>query len=336
MLCQTWDKLKVHEGPVTAMTISLDGKFLATAGDENTIKIWEIATGAPKQTLKGHSAEIYSIAFSANGKWLASGSADKTVKVWDTTEGKELHTLSGHEGMVRSVAFSPDSKWLVSGSNDKTVRVWDPESGQPVSTIQGHTDSVTSVAFSPDGKMLATAGWDRLIKLWETGTWKERRTLQGHKDYSEVLHRGDSIQMTFLPAGFSAIAFSPDGQLLASVSNDRALILWDVAKGKKRSDSDPHVTIMVNGRFVNRPPIKSVLFSPDGKYVIVGGDIGLLTSELSASMFGWQKQLADATSMFTICPDGNLLVADADGTVTPYAPTVWQAKSWERPSWSTD
>jgi WD40 repeat protein len=112
--------------PNAAAAFSSDGKRLATTtSKENSITLWEVATGKLQFTLKGHTAYVGSVAFSADGKTLASGCEDGTIKLWDVTGGKELATLKGHAGGVRCLAFSADGKVLGSGSADKTIKLWD-------------------------------------------------------------------------------------------------------------------------------------------------------------------------------------------------------------------
>jgi eukaryotic-like serine/threonine-protein kinase len=111
--------------PSLNVAFSPDSQRLATGGEDNTIKIWDVQTGQELQTLRGHSGEVYTLAFSADGRWVASGGEDSTVKVWDSHTGKVVRSFRGHTGLVSSVAFSPDGRRLVSGSRDFTVKVWD-------------------------------------------------------------------------------------------------------------------------------------------------------------------------------------------------------------------
>ncbi len=120
---------------------------------DETVRLWDTATGAALQTLKGHSDSVSSVAFSPDSKQVVSGSDDKTVRLWDAATGAVLQTLKGHSDWVSSVAFSPNGKQIVSGSRDKTVRLWDAATGATLQTLEGHSDWVRSVAFSPDSKL---------------------------------------------------------------------------------------------------------------------------------------------------------------------------------------
>ena len=114
-----------HAEPVLSVAFSSDSKILASGSEDETIKLWDVATGKERATLRGHAIGIYSVAFSPNGNLLASGSHDATIKLWDVATGKLRATLNGHEFVARSVAFSPDGKTLATGSWDRTIKLWD-------------------------------------------------------------------------------------------------------------------------------------------------------------------------------------------------------------------
>jgi WD40 repeat protein/uncharacterized caspase-like protein len=226
--------LRGHSTPDASFAFSPDGKTLATASLvlDNTIKLWNVASGQELKTLKGHSQKVRSIAFSSDGKTLASGSLDTTIKLWDVASGQELKTLTGHSSFVNSVAFSPDGKTLASGSLDTTIKLWDVALGQELKTLGGIHQSrsvptarrlptemptiwgpVDSVAFSSDGKTLASGSSDGTIKLWDVASGQELKTLKGH---SNVVY---------------SVAFSPDEKMLESASWDNTIKLWDVSSG---------------------------------------------------------------------------------------------------------
>jgi len=206
--------------PVQSAAFDPTGQWLATAGDDRVITLWNFRTPYIVRRFQGHSAAIISLAFSPDGKTLVSGSRDKTVRLWDAATGRLLQTLNGHSGEVRSVAYPPDGKVVASGGSDHSVKLWDAETGGNLRTLQGHTATVNSVVFSVDGRTLASASDDRTIRLWDVQTGGIFQTLTSH------------TQPVF------AVAFSPDGERFASGGGTAApfvhhgeLKFWSLSTG---------------------------------------------------------------------------------------------------------
>ena len=240
-----WRKIALKDGNwARAMSFSpvkLDDRIiLATGNEDKTVKIWDVDSGECQQNLPGHSNWVSSVAFSPDGKTLASGSTDHAIKIWNLDSGKcrrtleEHKTLKEHKSWVRSVAFSPDGEKLASGSADHTIKIWDLSNDKCLKSWQtferhegrgeGHEDTVTSVAFSPDGKTLASGSEDRTVKIWSVKDGKCIETFEGDDDTvsSAKSHK----------RWVNFVAFSPNGETIASTSIDETIKLWDVKTGE--------------------------------------------------------------------------------------------------------
>jgi WD40 repeat protein len=278
-----------HANLVNEVSFNPDGKILASAGSDYTVKLWDVSTGKQIKTLTGHTNWVRGVNFSPDGKILASASYDYTVKLWETSTGKQIKTLIGHTDSVYGVSFSPDGKILASASNDRTVKLWETSTGKQIKTLIGHTDWVRGISFSPDGKTLASASYDYTVKLWETSTSKQIKTLTGHT--GEV----------------TGVSFSPDGKMLASASADDTVKLWDAATGKQIKTLTGHTDW-----------VRGVSFSPDGK--ILASASNDRTVKLWETSTGKQiKTLTGDTDWVngvSFSPDGKILApASRDYTV---------------------
>ena len=158
--CGTWRRghacrrCRGTRDSVHSVCVLADGSRLFSGSYDNTIKVWNAATGACVQTLRGHAYAVRSVCLSADGSRLFSGSADSTIKVWDAATGACLQTLRGHAGSVCSVCASADGSRLFSGSEDETIKAWDAATGACLQTLQGHAGWVRSVCLSADGSRL--------------------------------------------------------------------------------------------------------------------------------------------------------------------------------------
>ena len=152
-----------HLDIVNGVSFSPDGKLIASASSDNTVKIWR-RDGTLIATLKGHLDSVIDVAFSSDGRLIASVGEDNTLRLW-TRQGQLKQTLTGHQGSVHKVAFSPTENIIATASEDKTVRLWDTN-GKLLNVLTGHTREILAVTFRRDGKLIATGDREGNLKLW--------------------------------------------------------------------------------------------------------------------------------------------------------------------------
>ncbi|MFN2299639.1 MAG: hypothetical protein ACK2UB_12395 [Anaerolineales bacterium] len=234
---------------------SPDGTILATTGAGNTIILWDTTSWSQKKVLYGHTDSIYAIAFSPDGKTLASGGADQSLILWDAATGGKRWKISGVEAYVAEIAFSPDGLTLAhtAGSSPSQVIFRDPATGEVQGTLEDEFFGIYTLRYSPDGRYFAVVSFFSMITVYD---------LPGYA------HSGS-------PGGGTAIAFSPDGTILASGSpGDQYFIvcLSDLSAKNEYADLAGH-----NGLVIG------VDFSPDGKILASASNDGtILLWEMAA------------------------------------------------------
>jgi WD40 repeat protein/serine/threonine protein kinase len=167
-----------HDNQIWGMTFSPDGSRLATASNDDSVRVW---AWDPERLVPDRQYELKltvrvdgygnRVAFSRDGNYLATGGEGSLVNIWDAKTGQLRHTLPGHTGDVFSVAFSRDGRWLATAGEDTTVRIWDAATWKLRRTLRGHTGMVMSVAFSPDSERLASGSRDHTMKVWDVTGW---------------------------------------------------------------------------------------------------------------------------------------------------------------------
>ncbi len=299
-----WSKriLAGHYDRVRHVDVSPDGSLIASAGADQTAKIWDTETGENLLTLTGHRGYVETVKFSPDGRHVATASRDQTVKFWN---------IEGHTGVVTSIAFSPDGRSLATGSSDRTAKLWDLSTGKPHLrfALRGHKDQIDRVAFDPAGKRLATAGYDNTVKLWDVGSGAEIATLGKHADQ------------------LRAVAFSPDGKFLASSGADGYGWLYDLENPNLKAIRVVHFETPF-------AQASAVAFHPRQDRWLTGGYDGRLQLwDFSGKNVGKvelppeaSRQRSDHFTRIAFSPDGTVVAVLARRWVY-----LWSVEAFERP-----
>ncbi|WP_157248302.1 NB-ARC domain-containing protein [Nonomuraea typhae] len=269
---------------------------LVAAGDyDGDIRVWERATGAPRELGLGHSDRVRAVAFTPEGDRLLSGGDDHLVRVWDVATGRMLRRLEGHQRGVNAVALLGAGPLAVSGGGDQSLRVWDIGTGACQTSFEGQEQPINSVACSPAG-IIATGGMDTLIRLWDRDG-RCLRLLAGHG------------------AKVGPLVFNGDGTRLASCGDDRTVRVWDVATGRALRVLTGH-----------RGYVSDLAFSPDGQRLASGGQHQLVhvwdltTGNILFSV----PAVESAAGAVAYTPDGSLLITGGGDHHDPVK--LWDAR----------
>ena len=257
------DLVKTIQGQKTdiinGVACSADGKKIASAGDDGSVKVWDFNSGKVILTLGKDLQSADAVAFSPDGRLLAAavmagGRRGNAVQIWDLANGQLVQDMREHTQQINDLAFSPDGNRIASVSNDNTLRIWNVKYGTLETTQKETKNNLLALAYSPDGKkIVATENWDGKIEMWDAINVRLIRSIQGHADW--VL----------------CVAYSPDGKEFVTGSRDGSVYAWDAESGARlRVLRDPELD-----------PVNSVAYSPDGRYV--------MAATQSRHILSWQR-----------------------------------------------
>jgi WD40 repeat protein/tRNA A-37 threonylcarbamoyl transferase component Bud32 len=240
-----------HAGPVYDVAWRPDGRRLASASADRSLRIWDCATGQTLHALAGHAHPVFAVAWCPDGSRLASVDMHGNARIWDADQFRELRRLDAplfrsrpkaHDvPPMTSVAWNPRGD-LLALCRDATVAVFDPDSGKLRFRLKDSPAVLSKVAWSPDGSRLAASGLDGRVRIWAVETRKLEYTLYGHANRAE------------------ALAWHPDGRRLASGSWDKSVRVWNLDTG------DAALTLWGHSSWVT-----AVAWHPDGRRLLSGG-----------------------------------------------------------------
>jgi WD40 repeat protein/DNA-binding SARP family transcriptional activator len=249
-------------GLINTIAISPDGLLLAAGTGDGEIRFWHLRDRQPAGLIQAHRAHVWSISFSPDGQLLASSGDDQLIHIWTLDRRHPMisaqprHVLHEQPSNVHAVAFSPDGRTLATGGYDQKVRLWDVQGGRLQRQLEGHTGCIYSVAFSPDGRSLASGSDDCTVRIWALSGDAGRPAARPQADLSCQILYGHSERVY-------SVAFSPDGQFIASGSTDQSICLWrwqGAALGGQ-----------LHQRLVgHRQLVRTVAFSPDSQLIASG------------------------------------------------------------------
>ncbi|MBN2441429.1 MAG: PD40 domain-containing protein, partial [Spirochaetales bacterium] len=303
-------KLQGHEERIQGISWSPDGKKIASASHDKTIRIWDWETGKCTAILKGHSDKVLCIAWSPDGSIIASGSADNTIRTWDGQVFKPLLLLEGHTKSILSLVWLNNPIRIVSGSFDTTARIWDMQGAKTIKVLKKHTDIVNRISVSPDNQFIASCSDDTTIMLYDGKNGNHIKTLAGHKSYINcitwsscgkwlasastdktiiILNR-ETWKPQHILEGHTAdvfsISFSPDSSLLVSRSFDNTVRLWNTITWQEKA----HFSEKVEGWFLPTP-----IFHPHFPNPPLLATFGEIDGEENMTILIWELDVEKIT-----------------------------------------
>jgi len=342
-------KLLGHTDAVYAVAYSPDGKYVVTASFDNTLKLWDTATGKEVKTYggtAGHTKQVISVGFSPDGSMIASGSTDNTLKVWDVPVNAPIRSFKTNDA-VQAVALSPDGTKLAIGGKDGSLKLVTPaEFKELVKFDASHQGAVTALAFNVNGQTLASVGVDRMLRYWNVANGQLLATVGAHTAgvNNLVVHPNNTAAYTVGDDGYlkfwtmpaiatktlpghgatiRALAMTADGASYYTGSDDRTVRQFAIAGAKEvRALTGPQASIT------------SVATHPANTFIAAGtadSRIFLWNSADAKVMTNWLAHTGAVNSLQIVAPAQQLMSSGADGLVKFWALPSVQTRTHTHP-----
>ncbi|OAB57660.1 hypothetical protein AY600_00655 [Phormidium willei BDU 130791] len=280
------NRLQGHNGGVTSISFSPNGRLIASAGSDRTIRVWDSQSGKEIQRLAGNTSTVASLSFSPDGQRIVSGSQDGIIKLWELETGNVIHRIEAHSRGMTGLDFSSTGDFIVSGSRNSTAKIWDSETGEIIKTFRSD-NNIFEISLSPDEKILATAGyWG--IDLWDLETGDKLKTFDGNT------------------SPIYSVDFSRDGKLIAAGDYNTNVTLWDVETGSKIQTLRDHQDTVYSVKF---SPIEQTIASGSGDKNLIIWD--LRTGAERMTIRGQNRGIYN----MDFNPRGDLIAIDDGGTI---------------------
>jgi centriolar protein POC1 len=208
--------LKHHIKPIFDIKSIAGKKELLIASEDGTVSVWSLDTLQLLHTIQVSADTVRAVAISPNEKQVAFGCRDNTIRIYDLEDYALVKIIEGHTMSVFTLAYSPDGAYLVSGARDAQVKIWDSITYQLINNIPAHLFAVNHITFHPTEPYFATASMDKSIKIWGADDFKLYKVISREKGY--LCH----------PLSINKLAWFDNGSKLASVSDDKMVMLWNV------------------------------------------------------------------------------------------------------------
>ena len=277
--------LEGHSAALNGAVYTPDQRHILTVAADQSIRIWNAATGQEIRELSGHTGQVLCVASSPDSLTLISGAADNSIRMWDVPRSDPLRLFAGHEARIRDVAMSGDGKWAISFSDDMTGRIWNMETGAVDMPLKGLGATSTLAAARPDGNQVASGDVEGRIWMWET--------LEGSMDGVLSAHQGP----------IRGLEFHPNNQQLVSVGADGLLKVWQLPVPPPRE-------LLASELPASPGALRSVALTANGQLSVTGSDDKVQVVRVSDGQLVRELEAASGPAhTIAISPNDTLVAA---------------------------